>query len=174
MSTWIGALSRGGVLLTEREQQGAMAALTLLGKARLEALREWFQQAEPDVAQREREAAVAVCLWMAHADRVIADEERALLEDIIAFSELPSARKDELSAGLDQAPSMDGIAGRLTQPQLRGLMLALSWQLAESDGRVDATEASAYERLAELLEVPHHEAAKIRTAVSTRAPDPDL
>ncbi len=171
MSTWIGALSRGGVLLTEREQQGAMAALTLLGSKRLESLREWFAAAEPDEAQREREAAVEVCLWMAHADRVIASQERDLLEDIIAFSELPDKRQAELTAGLDEAPTLDGISARLTQPQLRGLMLALSWQLAESDGRVDATEATAYDRLAELLEVPPPEAAKIRAAVSTRVPD---
>ena len=171
MATWIGALSRGGVLVTEREQQGAMAALTLLGSRRLETLREWFKAAAPDEAEREREGAVEVCLWMAHADRVIAPEERTLLEDIIAFSELPEQRRSELTAGLEKAPSLDNIAGRLTQPQLRGLMLALSWQLAEADGRVDATEATAYDRLAELLEVSANEAAKIRDAVSTREPD---
>ncbi len=171
MTTWIGALSRGGVLLTEREQQGAMAALTLLGQERLTTLREWFAAADEATAQREREGAVEVCLWMAHADRVIAEQERALLEDIIEFSELPSERREALSQGLEDAPSLDGIPDRLTQPHLRGLMLALAWQLAESDGRVDDSEATAYDRLADLLQVPAHEAAKIRTAVSTRISD---
>ena len=47
-------------------------------------------------------------------------------------------------------------------------MLALSWELALADGRVDDAEASLYRALAAELSVSEARAAEIRDAVGER------
>ena len=88
MSSWVGALSRGGVLMGHEEEEGAILAHEVLGTARLEELREWFSSQTRDVVERERRGAVHACIWMAQADRELATDEIELLERIIEGSEL--------------------------------------------------------------------------------------
>ena len=86
MATWIGALSRGGLLIGRAEEEGAELALWLLGEEGLVALREWFASQGEDVVARERRGAIHACIWMAHADRDVAEEEVEMLQSIVAAS----------------------------------------------------------------------------------------
>ena len=165
MTTWMGVLARGGILYSELEEQGVYAAVAVLGEEPLEALRVWFNEQSEDVAVRERAAALETCIWMAHADRVLADEERELLQRLIIKSELPAAEQERLEAAMQTPPDVTELADRLTHPSLRKLMLALAWELAEADGRVDETEVQRYEELASLLGVSNDDAEHIRISM---------
>ncbi|GAB5545126.1 MAG: TerB family tellurite resistance protein [Sandaracinaceae bacterium] len=165
MSTWIGALSRGGVLMGYEEEEGAQLALDVLGLERLEALRAWFSSQTRDVVERERRGAVHACIWMAQADRELATDEIEFLERVIADSELPPKVQEEMSGALDEPLELEDVAEELTQRGLRELVLGLSWQLAFADGALDDDERTAHEELAEVFGVDEERAEEIREAV---------
>lgn len=166
MATWVGALSRGGLLLGQAEEEGAELALFVLGEDELVALREWFASQPAEVVDRERRGAIHACIWMAHADRDVAPEEVELLRSIVDASELPGAVQDELIAAIDAPLDAAAIARELTQPGLRELVLALTLTLAQSDHRLDAEEQTAFEELARAFGVSSERAEAIRARIA--------
>ena len=132
MSTWIGALSSGGVLRGELEEAGVTVAAYVVGEDRLSELREWMVQQPKDVIAREQVAAIQVCIWMANADRNLDPEESHLLQQIIMNSGLDADTQDQLVTEVHDPPSLEGLEERLTHPVLRELLLGLSWELAYS------------------------------------------
>ena len=176
MASWLGALARGGVLggegATEAEDRwdaaGRAVAAYVVGEPQLDTLRGWFAEQAPEIAARERRAAVEVCIWMAHADRAIDPEEVHLLREIIGLSGLDEDTQDELVRESHEPPSLAGVERRLTHPVLREMLLALCWELATSDGRVASTERDFYQGLAKRLEVGAVRAAEIQRAIGER------
>ena len=148
MATWVGALARGGVLFSAEEEEGAQLALSVLGEDGLVQLREWFSSQTRDIVERERRGAIHACVWMAQADREVATEEVELLENVIGHSELPPKVQEELVAAIDEPLEPEDIAEELTQPGLRELMLALTWELAVIDNRLGDDERTAHQELA--------------------------
>ncbi len=168
MSTWIGTLSRGGFLTSDLEEAGIAVAAFVVGEERLSELREWMSAQARDVVHREEEAAIEVCIWMAHADRHLAPEEREMLERIVLASQLGTTARDRLAVAIDHPPSLTAMEERLTHPVLRELMLALSWELALADGRIERSETDFYASLAERLGVTPERADELRDAVAGR------
>src|SRR5262245_20876136 len=125
MASWLGALARSGVLENRWEEAGRAVAAYVVGEAELAALRAWFSEQTADVANRERRAAIEVCIWMAHADRQIDPEEVSLLREIIGSSLLDEATQGDLVAEVQEPPSLANLEKRLTHPVLRELLLAL-------------------------------------------------
>ncbi len=165
MATWVGTLARGGVIRDEREEAGAAVAAFVVGEDRLEALRAWFEAQPPEVRTREQRAAVELCIWMAHADREVVPEEAQLLRAIVLSSELAEDERQALIETVAEPPPLSDIAERLTQPTLRELMLALSWELACADGRIDPMEAELHAGLAKRLGVSVERAAELRGSI---------
>lgn len=163
MTTWIGALARGGLLLDRDEEEGALLALRVLGDDGLSRLREAFRSGE--TASRERRGAILACIWMAQADREIVREEVDLLERIIARSELGRAAIEDLQAAIVEPQRPLRFAEELTQPELRELIVALGWLLASADGRVDDEEREAWGALCEALGITEARSTAIRDAV---------
>ncbi len=174
MATWLGALTHGGVIEaalgdSPQEAAGDAVASYVLGAERLAQLKRWFRAAPADEAAAQRRAAVEACLVMAHADHLVQPEERALIERIVADSGLAPEDQRALVASIaDAPPPLESLAARLTQPILRELILALSWELALADERVDPAESTLYGQLAEALEVPAERAAELRAAIDER------
>lgn len=166
MATWVGALSRGGLLIGHEEEEGAELALAVLGEKGLAQLRRWFSGQTSDIVERERRGAIHACIWMAHADREVATEEVELLERVIASSDLPPKVREELIAAIDEPLEAEDIAEELTQPGLRELVLALTLELAYADQRFDPLEQSAYDELALAFEIDDERAEAIRQHVS--------
>jgi uncharacterized tellurite resistance protein B-like protein len=162
MATWLGALSRGGVLRDGREEAGIAVAAFVVGEDRLSELRQWLASQPPDVVAREQRAAIEVCIWMAHADRDVVHEEAALLRAIVLASELDEKLREELYLEVGEPPPLGEVHTRLTHPVLRELMLGLSWELACADGRVDPVERELHDGLAKRLDVSPERAAEIR------------
>lgn len=165
MATWVGTLARGGVIREDREEAGVAVAAFVVGEDRLEALREWFAAQPAEVRAREQRAAVEVCIWMAHADREVVHEEAELLRAIVMSCELDEAERQALTESVAEPPPLSDIAERLTHPTLRELMLALSWELACADGRVDPMEAELHAGLAKRLGVDEARAAELRGSI---------
>lgn len=170
MTTWLGVLLRGGMIFNVREEQGLRVALQVLGEDALEELRQHFGAESTEAAQREGRAVVEACLWMAVADRELDDEERKRLEEVIDSSELPAADKNELLASIGEQPELQSIAERIQSPALARLLLALAWDLAMADGRVDEDEVKAYVVLSEAFDVDAKEAKAIRDEVERARP----
>ncbi|MDQ3033538.1 MAG: TerB family tellurite resistance protein [Myxococcota bacterium] len=168
MASWLGALARGGVLGDSWERAGEAVAAFVVGKPELDGLREWFAAQPPEVARRERRAAIEVCIWMAHADRTVDVEETHLLRQIIGASLLDEDTQDELVRASHEPPSLANVEKRLTHPVLRELLLALCWELASADGRVDDSERDFYTGLAKRLDIGAVRAAEIQRAISER------
>lgn len=171
MATWVGTLSRGGVIREEREEAGVAVAAFVVGEERLRELREWFNEQKPEVRAREQRAAVEVCIWMAHADREVVHEEAELLRAIVLGSELREAERTALFESVAEPPAFSDIAERLTQPTLRELMLALSWELACADGRIDPMEVELHDGLAKRLGVGAERASEIRGSIEAQVED---
>jgi uncharacterized tellurite resistance protein B-like protein len=180
MSTWIGTLARGGVasgtaaadLASGAEAAGLAVAAYVVGEARLDELRGWFAEQGPEVAVREKRAAIEICIWMANADRNLDPEEAYFLKQLVMASELDDDTVDALVAAVHDPPSLDDLEERLTHPVLRELMLALSWELAGADGSVDRAEAAFHEGLAKRLGVGEPRAEELRAAMTERLSAP--
>ena len=169
MATWVGTLARGGVLEAEGDAAaGEAIAAYVVGEKALEELHRFFGSASFDEATRERRAAVEVCIAMAHADREVQPEERELLHEIVADSGLPAEVLAELTAMVREPTSLEGLEDRLTQPVLRELMLALCWELAMADERIDPAETTFFDRLARQLSVAPERARELRDAIADR------
>ena len=168
MATWLGTLARGGVVSDENARAGLAVAAYVVGENRLAEVREWLASQPADVVLREKRAAIEVCIWMAHADRELASEERVLLHRIVEASGLDAATYGTLLAATRDPPSLASVERRLTHPVLRELLLALSWELASADGRVTRGESDFYSGLARKLEIDLARAEEIRAAVSHR------
>jgi len=171
MATWIGTLSRGGIIREEREEAGVAVAAFVVGADDLASLREWFNEQEPTIRAREQRAAVEVCIWMAHADREVVHEEAELLRAVVLGCELGQAERTELLDSVAEPPPLSDIAERLTHPTLRELMLALGWELACADGRIDPREIELHDGLAKRLGVSAERARELRGSIEQQVED---
>lgn len=165
MSSWLGLLSKSGVVDEDDRSAGAAVAAFVVGEEALEETARWFAAQDAGTRERERRAAIELCIWMAHADREVAPEERHLLRELVAQSGLSDEVQDELVNAVHEPPPLDGIEERLTHPTLRELMLAFAWELAMADGRIDRAESALFDELAERLAIAHERARAIREAI---------
>jgi len=169
IATWIGALTQGGVLLSEAEAGRKVASL-FVGEDTIARLRKHFVEAPPEVVRRERKAAVEACIWMAAADRVVTKEERTLMLDIVKGSGLPEEDRITLAVGIDDPPPLSDIDKRIACPELRELLLALAWELALADGVLHRQEQSFLDGLVKRFGVAPARAAEIVAAVQEMSP----
>ncbi len=165
MSSWLGSLARGGVI--EGEGEDAVAAF-VVGETRVHELRDWLASESEDVRARECRAAIEVCIWMANVDRNLDPEEAAMLSEMIGRSGLTEDVQDELVAASHDPPSLSELEERLTHPVLRELLLALAWELASADGRIDRSERDFFTGLGKRLDVSAARAAEIQRAIAER------
>lgn len=172
MATWIGTLRSGGVLRDDQEEAGMTVAAYVVGEPRLAELRRWLLTQSPETLAREQRAAIELCIWMANADRQLHPEEVHLLRTIIAASRLSEEVQDALVAAVHEPPSLEDLEERLTHPVLRELMVALMWELAESDGRVDAREEQLFGSMCQRLGIDRRRASELRQAVVARIGEP--
>jgi tellurite resistance protein len=164
MTGWLGLLARGGVL-QDAGAAGRAVASFVVGEERVEELAAWFEAQDVEGARRERRAAVELCIWMAHADRDVSPEERLLLRQLVARSGLDADTQDELVHAVHHPAPIDRVEQRLTHPVLRELMLALAWELAMADGRIDGAELELYASLAGRFGIAPERATEIRDAL---------
>jgi tellurite resistance protein len=168
MAGWLGALGRAGLIQGQDATTSAVVAQYVVGEQGLASLREYLTTSTAVVRDRERKAAIEVCIWMMHADRKIDPEEVALLREIIERSGLSEDDQDELVQGTHEPPSLEGVEERITHPVLRELLLALSWELASIDGNVAKAERDFYTGLSKRLGVSAVRAAEIQRAIAER------
>ncbi len=166
MASWLGSLGKGGVI--EARAEGDAVAAFVVGDDALAELRMFLGSAAPDVRDRERRAAIEVCIWMVHADRTVSPEEAHLLRSIISASGLSEEVQDELVQATHEPPSLEDIEARLTQPVLRELLLALAWEIAGIDGNVARAERDFYIGLSKRLGVTPARAAEIQRSIAER------
>lgn len=137
----------------------------VVGEEQVGELAGWFATLDVESARRERRAAVELCIWMAHADREVSPEERLLLRQLVARSGLDEDTQDALVHAVHHPAPIDRIEQRLTHPVLRELMLALAWELAMADGRIDGAEVALFTSLAERFGIDAERATAIRGAM---------
>jgi len=165
MGSWLGALTQGGVLLSEAEA-GRKVAAYFIGEEAVARLRKHFAEAPNEIVRRERKAAAEACIWMIAADRVVTSEERALMLDIIKGSGLSEDDRLTLAAEIDDPPALSDIDRRVECPELRELLLALAWELALADGVLHRQEQAFLDGLVKRFGVPAERAAQIVMAVT--------
>ncbi|MBI2897796.1 MAG: TerB family tellurite resistance protein [Deltaproteobacteria bacterium] len=164
IASWLGALTDGGVL-SASAYAGRAVAVYVLGEETLRRLRSAFDKLTPEQAEDEKVAAIETCLWMAAADRFVAPEERMLLVEMIACAGLSPETKAALEGEIGDQPSLADLELRLGTYELRELLLAMCWELAVADGRIDRMETGFYRGLAARLGVTPERSESIRAAV---------
>lgn len=167
MQGWMGALARGGVIDADAGDLDPVAAL-VVGHAELAELSAWLRSQTDAVRERERRAAIEVCIWMANADRSLDPAELEMLRGLIGSSGLPLEIQAELSASIEDPPSLAELETRLTHPILRELMLALAWEMASADGSIARSESAFLTGLARRLDVAPARTAEIQRAIAER------
>lgn len=164
IASWLGALTDGGVLSANAFAGRAVAAY-VLGETSLRRLRSDFERLTPEQALSEKMAVVETCLWMASCDRVIAPEEKALLLEMIRCSGLPPEQQHRLESEIGTRPSIADIDRRIQIYELREMLLAMCWELAIADGRVDPLESGFFAGLVRKLGIAGERAKEIQQAV---------
>jgi uncharacterized membrane protein YebE (DUF533 family) len=159
---WMGILTTGLLVGSEAEAAAARAQ-KVLGSQQLAELRRWFSALPPEGLRDAKFAVVEACIAIVHADGVVADPERELVERIVQLAELDEGAQEWLIQKIDTTPSMDEVVPRLTHPALRELVLVMCWQIVTADGRVEQAEHAAYSALAEKLGVSAARASILRT-----------
>jgi uncharacterized tellurite resistance protein B-like protein len=98
---------------------------------------------------------LAVVARMMLADGRIADEEREMLEALLAEAELDDAASDLVRGWSTTAPVDDEVAALAVglDPDARRQALSLAWVVALSDGDIDPEEEATYKALAVSLAV---------------------
>ena len=130
MTTWLGTLARVGIVDTQTMLAGQALMAYVVGEEKLDALRSWFALCTPETAALEKQAAIEMCVWMAHADREIVANELEILAELVRQSGLSQAAQAAILGAISHPPSLMGLERRITHPVLRELMLALTWELA--------------------------------------------
>lgn len=164
IASWLGALTDGGVLSASAHAGRAVAAY-VLGEASLRRLRSDFEKLTPMQAEAEKVAVIETCLWMASCDRVVAPEEKALLMEMIQCSGLPPEGQAGLEAAIGSRPAISDIDRRIHVYELREMLLAMCWELAIADGRVDPLESGFFKGLTKRLGITEDRAREIQRAV---------
>lgn len=162
VARWMGILSTG-LLVGSDAEAAAIRAQKVLGSQQLSELRRWFGALPPASLTDAKSAVVEACIAMVHADGVVQDEERELVERIVQLADLDEAAGEALVKRIDQKPDLDAIVARLTHPALRELVLVMTWQIVTSDGTIQPTEHQAHDALAEKLEIAADRASVLRT-----------
>jgi hypothetical protein len=68
----------------------------LLDRLRLDGWRLLIGQAIPALSPSQQETALAMAAQLVHCDRVVADEERALLQEMATLMTLPAGRAEQI------------------------------------------------------------------------------
>lgn len=156
---WLDLLTHGGVIAGERT---TAVPLSPIPRDRLAELEAWLAAQPAEVRQRERRAAIEICIWMANADRELDASEAALLKQLIDQSGLDDDTKDALVADVHEPPSLADVEERLTHPVLRELLVWLAWELAHADGRVARMEEAFLVGLAKRLQISPERLAELK------------
>ncbi|MCP9926680.1 TerB family tellurite resistance protein [Cyanobium sp. CH-040] len=128
--------------------------------------------AELTPAQR---ALLRLVCWVAMADGDFAEQERQLLQKLVA-STLPAPADSAadavqaLAAGALEEPDLEALVADLDDADDRQLAVKLAFQMAcvnqrpEDDAVINTAEKRAYRRLVELLKLPETEVAEAEWA----------
>lgn len=164
MITWVGAALQG-TPWNEAQLESLPWADALLGAGAMESIHGDFAGKPPDQAERERVGAILACIWVAQADRVITEEERAALAAVVESAGVAPWRRTELLDAIETPVALEGILTELTHPRLRELVLALGWHIAASDHDIADEERAALATLARALEISAERVTAIRAAL---------
>jgi uncharacterized tellurite resistance protein B-like protein len=162
VARWMGILS-SGLLVGSDAEAAAIRAQKVLGGPQLSELRRWFAALPPESVRDVKIAAIEACIAMVHADGVVAEAERELVERIVQLADLDEAAADWLARRIDLAPDLDAIVARLTHPALRELVLVMTWHIVTADGQVEHAEHQAHADLAAKLGIDAARASILRT-----------
>ena len=166
IATWLGTLARAGLVSSDHEAAGQAVAAYVVGEENLDALREWLDVQTAEVRSREQEAAIEALIHMALVDRAMHPDEEALLFAIIENADLTQAAQRGLVRRIAAPRGLDGLGERLTHPVLRELLLAMGWEMALADGRIDPAERNLYNEMSVALGVSAARANELRDALT--------
>jgi len=165
VASWLGTLTKAGVVQSGRQQTGQALAASVVGEDRVDLLRAWLEEQPTTVRDAAQEAAAEVLIHMAFADRELAEAEQSLLLSFLSNAELPPETQRKLVRRVAAPDALHDIATRLPHPVLRELLLTMGWEMALADGRIDPKEREFYARLAKLLDVSWSRAVELRKAL---------
>lgn len=168
MATWLAGLAKPTLRMGPMEKAGQSMANYVLGQGKLHEIRSWFAFQSDEVQERELAGTLTAIVYMAHADDELHETEREFLEKLIDEAGLSDPTTDELRSQLGTRPSLDGLSARITNTDLREVLLALSWEMAMADERIAPEEQAAYNALAQSLGVPAERAESLRDSLSAQ------
>lgn len=168
VARWMGILSTG-LLVGSDAEAAAIRAQKVLGNQQLSELRRWFGNLPPESVRDAKIAVIEACIAIVHADGVVADPERELVERIVQLADLDDTAVEWLVKRVDETPELDAVIARLTHPALRELVLVMTWQIVTADGSVEQTEHTAHVQLAEKLGIEAGRASVLRTILRDEA-----
>lgn len=168
VARWMGILSTG-LLVGSDAEAAAIRAQRVLGGPQLSELRQWFAGLSPEALRDAKVAVIEACISMVHADGVVADPERELVERIVQLADLDENAVEWLLGRIEKKPNLEAIVARLTHPALRELVLVMTWQIVTADGEVEQAEHQAHAELAEKLGVDSARASVLRTILRDEA-----
>ena len=130
----------------------------------------------PPPPEKRRELAIAVLLMetaradFEHAEPELETVRQALVQLLDLESEEASRLMAQARDAASQTVTLHGYVGELnasTDAEGKREIIALLWQVAYADGRLDPQEEHLIRRIADLLHVPHHEFIRQKLAAAS-------
>lgn len=169
VARWLGVLTTG-VLVGADAERSVERAVRVLGEERLGALRAWFQRTPAAEVADAKCAVIEAAIAFAHADQTLAETEREMVLRLVQLAALDERSAGKLTASLEDRPSLEAIAERISHPALRELTLVIAWQIASADDAIDDQERGLYGELAKRLGVEPDRAKALRNVLASEPP----
>ncbi|MBD1871257.1 TerB family tellurite resistance protein [Cyanobacteria bacterium FACHB-471] len=120
---------------------------------------------------------IIASLPMIRVDGQSSDEEKDAVIQLLANPQINNLDKERVKAALASDDSFDDIIDQNLlheQKEEKGLMkrrllLAITWEIAKADGRIDQREIALHDRMAKILQIDEKTVAEIRRLITPKA-----
>ena len=119
---------------------------------------------------------IIASLPMVRVDGEFSEDEKLAIQQLLANPKIQQKDKDRVKEAFDAHDSFDDIlAKNLLYEQKeekvlikRKLILAITWEIAKADGKVDENEISLHNRMAKILQVPQETVTEVRRLITPK------
>ncbi|MBR8834437.1 MAG: TerB family tellurite resistance protein [Stigonema ocellatum SAG 48.90 = DSM 106950] len=117
---------------------------------------------------------IIASLPMLKADGVVSEEEKLAVMQILSNPLINQSDKNRVQAAMDSNDSFDDIVTKNLLHEdkqdkveiKRRLILAITWEIAKADGKIEEEEIALHDRMAKILQVPQEVIDEIRRLIT--------
>lgn len=119
---------------------------------------------------------IIASLPMVRADGEFSEDEKLAIKQLLANPKIQQQDRDRVITAMDSEDSFDDIISKnlLYEEKeekiqiKRKLILAITWEIAKADGKIDEQEAALHDRMAKILQVSKETVTEVRRLITPK------